>query len=380
MESKKWFAFENRLLDSSHSPMLYKKLVDTAISLLRIERGVILLPDGQTFKHHYVKQKDLAAPITARQKGFSYKAFITGEPNMYGEEEVVQYHPELVRSGLKSFAVVPITYHKQCKGIFHFSSKKENYFTPERMDLLKAYGRHAYFLLKNLDAYTELQKTLENRDLFMSMTAHELKNPLTAIKIYNQLVMKKLSQQQLPDLSTLAMLDKEISRLAQLVHEYLGSQFTKGILLFNTKKCSLETVITTAIRNVLTVYPDHTFRFHNKATRTITTADENKIQQVIINILNNAAKFCPRDKPIIVTLQKTRESFSISIRDKGPGIRKQDLERIFDRFYKGKHNVKEGMGLGLYLAKNIIDAHKGTIGISSRFGKGTTVKITLPRT
>jgi K+-sensing histidine kinase KdpD len=108
-------------------------------------------------------------------------------------------------------------------------------------------------------------------------------------------------------------------------------------------------------------------------------ADENKLVQVFINILQNAAKFSPSESLIKVSTQETTEYFKISIKDQGKGIEKKDLPHVFKDFYKGESDVKEGMGLGLFLTKYIIDSHNGKIEIHSHKNTGTEVIVNLPK-
>ena len=128
------------------------------------------------------------------------------------------------------------------------------------------------------------------------------------------------------------------------------------------------------------VHPHHEVIFTNK-TKSPTnyiTGDKNKLLQVFINTLSNAAKFSLQESPISLTLSKEKKSYIIQITNNGKGIPKGELEKIFDRFYKGTNNYHEGMGLGLYLTKKIVEDHKGSIFITSDIGKQTIVEIHFP--
>ena len=98
------------------------------------------------------------------------------------------------------------------------------------------------------------------------------------------------------------------------------------------------------------------------------------------NLLENAAKFSSESSSISVLLSQDINWFSVKVQDKGKGIVKEDIPRVFEGFYKGKNsNQESGMGLGLYLAKNIVDKHRGNILITSSLGMGTTVEVKLPK-
>jgi two-component system sensor histidine kinase VicK len=106
--------------------------------------------------------------------------------------------------------------------------------------------------------------------------------------------------------------------------------------------------------------------------------DFERLTQVFVNILDNAAKHSPKNTVISVRMFKTRRKISIQIEDRGKEVDKKDLKRVFEAFYK-VNTTTAGMGLGLYLSKQIIDNHKGRIQISSKKGQGVIVTVTLPK-
>lgn len=105
--------------------------------------------------------------------------------------------------------------------------------------------------------------------------------------------------------------------------------------------------------------------------------DQQKISLVITNLINNAAKYSSRENAIAVTIRPKWDGAHIAITDKGQGVDQDDVQHIFNKFYQGK-NKQSGLGLGLFLAKEIIEAHQGTITLTSQKGKGTKVTVWLP--
>ncbi len=174
----------------------------------------------------------------------------------------------------------------------------------------------------------------------------------------------------------------ESKRLSFLVSEFLGSQTTSGAQLeYIKKQCDLSKIVHRAIDTARLSHPNHVFVLRKlvKEKELLIEADFDKLLQVFINICNNAIKFSPLHSRITVTINIRDKSWSISIKDQGIGIASDEIDQIFQRFYKGKHNSKEGMGLGLYLSKNIIEAHNGTILVKSVPHKGTRFMISLPK-
>jgi two-component system sensor histidine kinase ResE len=143
----------------------------------------------------------------------------------------------------------------------------------------------------------------------------------------------------------------------------------------------MKEIVVQAIDNFKFNYPDRLVSYKDEIEGLDDTiiGDCDKLVQVITNILNNAAKFSSKEYDIILTLTEKNPYIQIKVQDSGIGISSEDLKHVFDGFYKGKHGVKEGMGLGLYLSKLIIDQHRGKITIESEEQKGTTIEIKLPK-
>ena len=174
----------------------------------------------------------------------------------------------------------------------------------------------------------------------------------------------------------------ESYRLTQLVNELLEIDRIKtGQFRYIWKECSLKEVINRALMDFRFTHPEYKVNFKNKLAvghdRVI--GDYNKLLQVIINLLDNAAKFSPPEKEITISLKSRYGYIILEIKDKGKGISKKELPKVYEMFYRGKNHTREGIGVGLFLAKNIIIQHHGTISIHSKENKGTIVEIKLPK-
>ncbi len=99
----------------------------------------------------------------------------------------------------------------------------------------------------------------------------------------------------------------------------------------------------------------------------------------MVNLVENGLKYSPPDSEIIISLSFKSPCFILKVKDRGTGIASKDLNRVFEGFYRGENSQQEGMGLGLFLAKNIIERHRGDIKIHSKLNKGTTVEVRLPK-
>ena len=172
----------------------------------------------------------------------------------------------------------------------------------------------------------------------------------------------------------------EMARLTKLIDELLQvNQIKTGNLRYEFEEVDVDHVIRMSIKTFKASHKGSRINYENDSKRkSIIVADPNKIEQVLINLLDNSVKHNEWKKPINVFLSTDRKDVTVWVVDEGSGISKEDLGRVFEEFYKGSEHTKAGMGLGLYLIKKIIDEHKGTIRIRSMLGKGTTVIIKLP--
>lgn len=176
-------------------------------------------------------------------------------------------------------------------------------------------------------------------------------------------------------------LKEEMERLTTIIDELLEvDQIKSGRLSYSFEECNLENITKRAVRMVKGKYKRHNFEIVSSVNKSnhIVIGDVNKLVGVFINLLENAAKHSSPKYDITITIFYSRKCVSVIIGDRGSGIEEEDLDKIFVNFYKGKNNTKPGLGLGLYLAKEVIDKHRGKITIKSKVGKGTSVEVKLP--
>lgn len=170
-------------------------------------------------------------------------------------------------------------------------------------------------------------------------------------------------------------------RLIDLVNELLEvNRIKEGQFQYFFREHSLKEIIRRALADFRFSHLSCKISFHNKLNinKDSIIGDFDKLLQAILNVLDNAAKYCAPNTEIVMTLKSTSEDFVLSIKNHGKGIPKKDFPEIFNKFYKG-NGPEEGLGLGLYLVKNIISQHRGSVKIFSKENKDTTVEIRLPR-
>ncbi len=233
---------------------------------------------------------------------------------------------------------------------------------------------------------TEQEKEERERRLFVSNVSHELRTPLTSVKSYLEALDEgALSEPVAPDFIKVSL--DETNRMMRMVTDLLHlSRIDNATSHLDVELINFTAFITFILNRFDKMKgPDEEKKYELVRDYPITSVwieiDTDKMTQVIDNILNNAIKYSPDGGKIKVTMKTTDDQMILSISDQGLGIPKQDLPRIFDRFYRvdrARSRAQGGTGLGLSIAKEIIKQHNGFIWAKSEYGKGSTFTIVLP--
>ena len=241
------------------------------------------------------------------------------------------------------------------------------------------------------------------KDEFVSVVSHELRTPLTAIKGYTQHLVRRIERRlrkarqaqlesrtpmaeapEVYDLRSLSIVQSQAEHLERLVSDLLDrSRVQWGQLHLQHSSFYLADLLADCVRSVQVSAEQHTIYLDIQTQDTKIVADQMRIGQVIGSILNNAVKYSPHGGQIILKLQELEGDYLLSISDQGIGISHEYLDHIFERFYRVRNTASHqysGIGLGLYVAKAIIEGHGGRIWVSNNQGIGSIFYFILPRT
>lgn len=240
--------------------------------------------------------------------------------------------------------------------------------------------RQAEETAKKMTEYREIDQL---RTTLLSTVSHELRTPIAGIKGYATLLLKYYrSLKQAERAEWLEAIDQSTDRLTELIEHLLDmSRLEAGLLRMDFQPVKIRELLFTAFEEAKLRAPKYKFitKIENKLP-TI-TADARRIRQVIENILNNASKYSPEGSKITVRAEEKAGEVLISITDQGIGISPDEINKIFDRFYRIEQRLQKdpgGLGLGLSLCKALVEAHGGKIWVESQVGKGSTFYFTLP--
>ena len=245
-------------------------------------------------------------------------------------------------------------------------------------------GEAAVGIMVVLQDITEQQKLEMVRREFVANVSHELKTPLTSIKSYAETLLQGMVDDKETTAHFLEVINNEADRMTRLVRDLLVlSQLDYKQTQWKKKSFCLIGLVEEVLDKLLLTANQRKqeLTLHKKVSEAEVYGDRDKIEQVLVNIISNAIKYTPEAGEINIYIGIVADEVCIKIIDNGMGIPKEDLARIFERFYrvdKARSRELGGTGLGLSIAQEIIAAHQGSITMNSEVNKGTEVMIKLP--
>lgn len=286
----------------------------------------------------------------------------------------------------RSLIAVPLTVGSEAFGVLFLNFQGARQFTQNEKDFVVALARQCAQALHRAQLFEDAHQAVQARDEFLSIASHELKTPLTPLRLQIQGLIRhiKLRANEPIPVELLTRIaensDRQISRLAHLIEDLLDvSRITAGRLSLSPEEFNLAEMLEDVVNR-------YGHQMQNAKTPIQIEADPKlsgcfdrvRIEQVLINLITNAAKYAP-GQPVVIRLQETQDKIQLKVQDQGPGIAEADQQRIFDRFerVRERDNVG-GLGLGLYISKQIVEAHGGRIYVDSRPGHGSTFVVELP--
>ncbi len=277
---------------------------------------------------------------------------------------------------IRNLYALPIVIKNKLNGVVIFVNSKIKDFSDEiHFYVLKTFTNHITISLDNILMTDE---RIKNKELLTigqtaAMIVHDMNNPLHVINIYLQLMKAEKNydnQEYYQDITS------EVKRVSNMMEE-LSEFIKKGSRKINLAKCNLNFIIRSCYTKIRKDFVSEKIRIElNLNFNGVITIDKEKITRVLENILNNAKNAMEKGGKIIISTKKIKQFAEIKINDNGPGMDEKMKKNIFEPFFSSKKS--KGMGLGMYIVKQMILQHKGTIDVDSRKDKGTTFTIKLP--
>ena len=297
------------------------------------------------------------------------------EKVMAGMARSLEHFQLMKRVKLSSLIMVPLATRGKTFGVILFAALGgTRRFGPKDLVLAEDLAHRSTAAIENARLYLEATNAVRARDEFISIASHELKTPLTTLKLQLELAQKAET-----DPTALLGCERQVDRVTKFVDELLDvSRVVAGQLVLEPETINLSDVARELVERF-----KNEFRAGGSEVRLNIepgvkgTWDRFRIEQVISNLITNAIKY-GRSKPIVVSVSRENRLAVVSVRDHGIGIAKEHQNRIFERFERLNPSRAGGLGLGLYISRQIVVAHGGVITVESRPGSGTVFTVKLP--
>jgi len=310
------------------------------------------------------------------------------DPQWLRERIHRDYWPQLDHLGVRSLLTVPLRAHGRVIGtMITWRDRSPRPYGIDEQTFLQDLADRAALALDNARLYEDAQGALRARETFLSIASHELKTPLTAVAGYTQLVRRQVERMSPEPPRLVDLVDKlqrSIGRLNLLVQDLVDvSQLESGRLALRTERCDLRALAEEVLGRFIDearAEPDRPHRFTLVAPEPVIGVwDPARLEQVLANLLSNAVKYSPRGGEVRVTVRRDGETAEVAVLDEGIGISHEDQARLFEPFARGTGaDAFSGTGLGLYVTREIIEEHGGSVSLESAPGQGSRFAVRLP--
>lgn len=287
--------------------------------------------------------------------------------------------------GLGAYICVPLHTQEQTLGALSFGASASRSYSADDFALAEELGRRCAVAIQNALLYHEARQAIRLRDEFLTMASHELRTPLTALLGMSHLLERRIEHEDNNGerfKRGIKIIARQATRLKRLIDQMFDlSRVETDHLDLSIRQFDLSTVVERVVQESRTLLQRHTIELDYPESLLI-DGDEDRLEQVLQNLVYNAIKYSPDGGTICVSVVPREQTVEIAIADPGIGIPEAAREHVFKRFYRASNSARRnisGLGIGLYIVKEIVQRHGGTISFCSTEGQGTTFTISLPR-
>lgn len=379
-----------------------KEIAETVLSegrrILKSTAGIVLFAEGASFRvaasqnvpdsyfshRYYFDEKNRMPAKSALKEGRSF--FLANRHEIL--TEFPEFESVLERVKTHSLIALPLKIQSRTIAAVVFFIDEYRTFSPELMRFFEALASQAAvavdraFLFEQQEYQKEeLKEAIKARDEFFSIASHELKTPLTSMRLNGQLLMKRMDKT--PErvaakdyLNFLAINDKNVSKIVRLVDDMLDiSRIRTGRMALRKETFDLCDLMKEVIQRTESTTQ---VQIELETCENVEGHwDRLRIDQVVTNLMTNAVRY-GKDAPVTMQVERKEENVLLSVKDHGIGIPEHILSTIFERYERGPSGDIQGLGLGLYISRHIVESHGGKIWAESAPGQGSTFFVELP--
>ncbi len=305
-----------------------------------------------------------------------------GEPYPVEGGEL-EHEPPLRACRAKSAMFVPLAARGQTLGVLTLAmAESDRRYTSADLAFAEDLASRAALAIDNALLYDAAQRAIQAREDVLSIVSHDLKNPLSSIMLGTALVLQPSeTTDRRKGRRQIEAIRRNAARMERMIADLLDlSSIQSGHLSTERREQDIGDVLRESIESLLPMASEHKLRLASvtPAVPVHAICDRERVLQVLSNLIGNAIKFSPEGASIQVSAETRAGEVRVAVRDEGPGIAPDVVNHVFDRYWRAPERSKEGRGLGLYIAKGLVEAQGGSIGVESRPGAGSTFFFTLP--
>jgi signal transduction histidine kinase len=286
----------------------------------------------------------------------------------------------------QAYICVPLTARGRTLGSAAFIvTHHQRQYTADDVTLAEEVAQRAALALDNARLYQEARDAVALRDQFLSIAAHELKTPLTVLLGNAQMMERRARRdEQLPEREVRAvhLIHEQARRLSRMIAALLDiSRLEQGKLSIERGRFDLQALVERVVDEVQPGLTAHTVEYLASDEPIIVEGDELRLEQVLQNLIGNAVKYSVYGGMVQVQVARQTDWASVSVTDHGMGIPAEDIPHLFERYYRASNihgDQITGMGIGLYIVKEIVTLHGGSVDVASELGTGSTFTVYLP--
>ncbi|CAM3323322.1 histidine kinase [Corallococcus sp. ZKHCc1 1396] len=280
------------------------------------------------------------------------------------------------------FAAVPLCAPRRTVGLLLIYKEQGASFSVRELEMWSAAASQLAVAVENARLLREAQAALRVREEFMSIASHELKTPLTPLKLGLYTMERRIAAGQPVELASVLKSKRQVDRLAGLVEDLLdASRLELGRLALSSAPLEVGQLVAEVVDHFRHAF-ERPFTVEVPPDGVWMLGDRDRLEQVLVNLLENAHKYSPAGAPIAVRVERAADAARIQVQDHGIGIPGADQGQVFQRFYRARnvsHRNFGGLGLGLFISHSIVKMHGGSLVLCSREGEGSTFTLDLPR-
>ncbi|HEX9108369.1 MAG TPA: ATP-binding protein, partial [Longimicrobiales bacterium] len=293
-----------------------------------------------------------------------------------------EHHYQLLKAlDICSHVVVPMIAHSRTTGVITFvRCTDDRPYDEEDLGLVEELARRAAIAVENARLYGDAKQAVLARDDVLAAVSHELGNPLQAIIMAEKMMVASVQDDTARYYGD--AIRRSAERMERLIHDLLEVHRVQARQLALEKRaCAVEPLVREACEGLMPLAEAKPLAIELEFAEALPRilADAGRVVQVVSNVVGNAVKFTPSGGKIRVRVTAQGDEVIIEVSDTGPGIPPDQLPLVFDRFWQARRTGRVGIGLGLAIAKGIVDSHGGHIGVESLEGKGSRFYFTFPR-